>query len=794
MRVATEHRTLIADPGASVDVVVDVVNTGDLIDGVTARLVGLEAAVVRAEPEVLPLFPGASGQITLTIQLPASQPAGLHPVTVEVVSHVSGTTRRHLDLELSVAAQPGLRLSRQPTLVRARRGARYVLAVENTGNVALDVLLAANSPDRCATRFNPTNLRTAPGTVTPVMLAVKGPRMITGTEVDRVVTVDLVGRRADTIPAMEETETEPELTDQTTVVLKQRPLISRGLLTALILLAIIALWAGVFLLGLTQVFSGDPVTKTAPASYFPVSAATGNGGGASAAKGGGAGAAPAGATPKTGLVSPSVGGTISGTVTAKSNSAAVGRILVQAYRMGRKGPVLVSSAATQSDGSYTLAGLFPTTYWLKFSADGFTTTWVPSDPGGSGTSNAVASGTGTTSTGTAGTKVTLTAGSAGIQVVAQGKVDGTNAVVRGAQAQISGDVDRGDALDAVTTTVTARMLDGGKATGKPITDTTDAAGGYTLSGLKAPGTYELSFTTPGYQVTTQTETVTGGEQRLEPTVLLSAHTGHLSGTVTTGTSKTGLGGVTVSTTVDGQDVSVITPTVGSVGTYTFDDLPTPGTYVLTFTAPGHGTATRIVDLGAGENGVANVALTAGTGSVSGTLLGPNGKGIGGATVTVGGTSTNDGATATPSTTTLTSGSVGAFTLSGLVAPGSYTLTFTIDGYRPETVPITLSADKAPAAVTAQLKTQLVKLWGTVTAPNGKTYAGATVTVTDGTHTFQTASSDPDTTLSQGGYLFPSLEPGTYSVTVRAAGYGQQTALVTLTSGTVRRDLVLQAGE
>jgi hypothetical protein len=555
----------------------------------------------------------------------------------------------------------------------------------------------------------------------------------------------------------------------------------------------------VVLLGLTQVFSGDPLTKTAPASYFPVSAATGGSGSDAAGSGSGSGkggAAPAGATPKTGLVSPGVGGTISGTVTARSNSAPVGRILVQAYRMGRTGPVLVSSAATQSDGSYTLAGLFPTTYWLKFSATGFTTTWVPAKPGAGGTTNAVATTGGTGDSTGHGDTVSLAAGAAGIQVTAQGKVDGTNAVVRGAAAQISGDVDRGDALATVSTTVTARMLDGGKATGKPITDTTDANGGYTLSGLKAPGTYELSFTTPGYQVTTQTETVTGGEQRLEPTVLLSAHTGHLSGTVTTGTPKTGLGGVTVSTTVDGQEVSVITPTVGSVGTYTFDNLPTPGTYVVTFTAPGHGTATRIVDLGAGENGVANVTLTAGTGSVSGILLGPDGKGVGGATVTVGGTSTDGGATSTeaPSTTTLTSGSVGAFTLSGLVAPGSYTLTFTSDGYRPETVPITLSADKAPAAVTAQLKTQLVRLWGTVTGPSGKTYAGATVIVTDGAHTWQTASSSPDAALPDGGYLFPALDPGTYSVTVSASGYGQQTAQVTLASGTVRRDLVLQAGE
>lgn len=788
MRVATDHRILTADPGASVDVVVDVVNTGDLIDGVTGRLVGLDAATVRVEPMVLPLFPGAAGQLTLSVQLPASQPAGLHPVTVEVVSHVSGTTTRHLDLELSVAAQPGLRLSRQPALVRSRRGGRFVLAVENTGNVALDVTLGATSPDRCATRFNPASMRIEPGTVTPVMLAVKGPRMITGTELDRVVTVDLVGRRAHSIPAMDEAETEPELTDQASVMLKQRPLISRGLLTALILAGIVGLWAAVFLLGLTQVFAGDPLTKTAPASYFPVAAATGKTGGA-AGGAGTAGVAPAGATPRTGLVSPSVGGTISGVVTAKSNAAPVGRILVQAYRMGRTGPVLVSSAATQSDGSYTLAGLFPTTYWLKFSATGFTTTWAPGPPAG---------GAKTTTTATLATggndRIGLTAAHGGIAVAAQGKVTGLTTVVKGADAQISGDVDPGDSLTPVTTTVTARLLDGGKATGKPITDATDENGGYRLAGLKAPGTYQLSFTTPGYQVTTQTETVTGGEQRLEPTVLLSAHTGQLTGTVTagSGTAKKGLGGVTVTTTVGGQEVSVITPTVGSVGAYSFDGLQTPGTYVVTFAAPGHGTATRIIDLGAGENGVANVTLTAGTGSVSGTLLGPDGKGIGGATVTVGGTDSTAGTTA-PATTTLTTGAVGAFTLSGLAAPGSYTLTFALDGYRPETVPITLTADKAPAAVTAQLRTRLVKLWGSVTTPNGGTYAGGTVVVTDGVHSWQTASSSPSAALPSGGYLFPAIDPGTYSVTVTAPGFGQQTAQVTLTSGTVRRNLVLQAG-
>jgi hypothetical protein len=271
MRVATDHRVVTADPGSTVDIVVDVVNTGDLIDGVTARLVGLGDAVVRVEPMVLPLFPGATGQVTLTVDVPSSQPAGLHPLTVEVVSHVSGTTSQHVDVDLSVSARPGVRLTRDRELVRARRSGRFVLAVENSGNVALDAALTAKTPERTGATFAPASARVEPGEVVPVLLRVKGPRMFTGSELDRAVALTLTARRAHTIPAMDEAETEPELTDDTTVTLKQRPLISRGMLTFLILAAIVAVWAAIFLLGLTQVFKGDPMTKSAPTSYFPLS-------------------------------------------------------------------------------------------------------------------------------------------------------------------------------------------------------------------------------------------------------------------------------------------------------------------------------------------------------------------------------------------------------------------------------------------------------------------------------------------------------------------------------------------
>src|SRR5690606_17746042 len=65
----------------------DIVNTSNVIEGVSARVDGLPADHVSARPLVLPLFPDASGRITLTLGVPEAFPAGRHDVHVEVVAH-----------------------------------------------------------------------------------------------------------------------------------------------------------------------------------------------------------------------------------------------------------------------------------------------------------------------------------------------------------------------------------------------------------------------------------------------------------------------------------------------------------------------------------------------------------------------------------------------------------------------------------------------------------------------------------------------------------------------------------
>lgn len=759
MRVATEHRLVTANPGETVDVRIDVVNTGELIDGVTAHLIGLPDGQISVEPQLLPLFPDAQGQITLSIAVPSHQPAGMHPLTIAVVSHGAGSPTQHVDIDLSVSARPDVRLRAEPQAIRSRRTARFVITVENSGNVALDATLAPTVEDRrTRARFTPETVRVDPGAAVPTILAVKGPRMFTGAEIDRMVTVDLVAKRAHTIPAMDETETGPELDRQVVVRLRQKPLISRGLLTALILMGIVGLWAAIFLLGLTQVLAGDPMTKTAPASFFPA-AANGSGGGAGAAgEGGDAGAAaPAGAMPKTGLLPAGVGGEISGVVTALSDQLPAGRITVQAYREGRGGLQQVSSAATQTDGTYTLAGLFPTSYKLKFSADGYRPVWYPA-----------------ASSGRAAEPVT---------VDAQGKHDGVNVVIEGKPASISGNIDPGDALGPVTTTVVAR-LSGAASDTKPVARAVVTDNAYRLTNLPAPATYELSFTAAGYQTTKVLTKVAGGEARQQPDVVLDSGMGSISGSVTDGQNP--LGNVTVSTTVASQEVAVVTPTAGQVGAFTLDNLPTPGTYMLTFSSPDHGSRTVIVDLDAGASrSNVRVRLTAGTGCAIGTVRDGDDKPLGGVHVVVGGSAVSGGsldADTLPSTTTLTEGAVGTFSICGLDAPGEYTLSFSRDGFASETATIGLTANGAPPKLNVTLGTRLGAIRGTVTGPNGRTYVGATVTATDGATSWTTTSSSAGGALANGGYLLTSLQPGTYSVTVSGDGIKQQTAMVTVTSG------------
>ena len=807
MRVSSDSTLVDLAPGSSADVILDVINTGAVIDGVTARVVGLPERQVSTTPPVLALFPEATGRMTVSLGLPPAFPAGRHPVTVEVHSRQAGTGPEYLDLDLLVPPQAAFEIFSRPQVARAHRTARFVLTVSNNGNVPLDVALSAVDAEKALTiTFDPGRVIVEPGHAQDVMLEIRGPRMLLGSEIDRPAAVTATAVRAvpdtpagnphagpiavpipgptlDPIADPDDADPDGDSPDEQTitVTLRQRPWLTRGLLTSLILLTIIGLWAALFLFGLREVFTQDPATKTAPKSFFAATVIlAGSTQGAQAAQAApstptapapGEPTTPAGdaaqsatsitssptppppgppppsALPKDGAMPPGLGGTIAGTVRAASSGEPVGRILVDALRQDAAGTlVLQSSVATQADGSYQLAGLFPTQYVLRFSADGFTPVYYPSAADQSGA-----------------TQVTATVG----QVTA-----GTDVVIAGLPASVTGSVDLGDTLQPLVTTVTVRATQGPTAGQDVATTTTDAANAYSIPNLPAPAVYELSLTAPGYQPSIVTTSVDGGAARIQPTVLLSAGNGSIAGMVTDGTTP--LGGITVATTVNKTAVSTGTPTTGAVGQFVLGDLPTPATYVLTVSGPGYGQATVVVDLGPGEQKPdLAVTLSSGTGTLTGQLVDTAGAGIGGATVNVGGMANP------PTTNTLTAGAVGAFSLAGLPSGGGLTLTFTHPGFAETTVPVP-AGNAVPLTVT--MAGSQGRIAGTVTSAFGVPISGATVTATDGQRTWPVTSTAGSSGSAAGGYVITELPAGPFTVTAKVGDGPSQTALVTVTAG------------
>lgn len=738
MRVRADTQLLDLAPGGAGEVCLEVDNTSQVIDGVSARVIGLPSGQVVTTPSVLPLFPDTTGTMRLKLAVPPTFPAGTHPVTVELTSRAEAHEPALVDLDLVVARAPQLALRAHPASARGRRRARYRMEVLNRGNVDLDVDLSlSEDTGKLQGSFTPAQLAVPPGQVATSLLAVRAPRLLFGSPLNRPLQV--IGDAGATQASVP-------------LVFQQLPRVSRGLLVAGILVAIVALWALAFLLGLAKIAGSDPLTKTAPPSFFVSSAA--------ATSALGPGVAPGSMLPKSGILPPGVGGVVTGQVSAVSDGSGVGRVVVEALRSTPTGGLsLVSSAATQSDGTFTLSGLFPGQYYLRFSALGYRTVWYPN--------SATASGA---------RQLTVSSGVA---------TQGANAKIAGLPASITGSVDPGDVTSHVATTVVARPIEGAQAGAAVARAVTSANNTFALGPLPAPDTYQLSYSAAGYQTTTVIDRVAGGQQRIDPTVLLSAGSGSIGGIVSD--NGAGLGGVVVTTTVAGQTFSSGSPTMGAVGRYLLTGLPTPDTYVLTFTKQGYGTRTEVVDLGPGEtNANVSVSMVGGTGSVSGQVVDSSGAGLGGAQVSVGGTPTP------VSTTSLTTGSVGLFAISGLPAPGSYTITVSLAGYSPATVPITLSNAVAPS-VTITLTQSVGQISGQVLLPTGSPAVGASVTVTNGAQKWTATTVDASGSTPAGSYLVSGLAPGSYSVTATMSGYGQQTGIVHLAAGgTPSMDLTLQA--
>ena len=125
------------------------------------------AAWIEAEPEVLSLFPGAEGTVTIHFRPPKSPntPPGPTPFGVKVVSGEDPTGSAVEEGVLTVGRFADRSVEIYPVTQRGRRKGEFQIAVDNRGNAPIEVEFSGSDPENaCRYAFAQGALTVEPGT------------------------------------------------------------------------------------------------------------------------------------------------------------------------------------------------------------------------------------------------------------------------------------------------------------------------------------------------------------------------------------------------------------------------------------------------------------------------------------------------------------------------------------------------------------------------------------------------------------------------------------------------------
>jgi hypothetical protein len=672
--------------GVPFEIIVQVQNDEQIIKEVNARpgLIPTEAYVSR--PLVVSLFPGETADIQLEITLPRETPAGLYQLPVEMRDENGqiGT----LTADIQVAPFDELSVSVSPRVTAAGSKASFVVTTTNRGNRPTGVSLTAADADR-ALQFTiePRRAQLEGGQAVAFSVNAKGKRPWVGNAVPRAIQIDIATRSN---------------TTSETVTFTQKPRLSRGLLTALILLSIILIWALVFSAGFRSALAGQEPKKSVKSGWIE------------------------GSKPD-----PSISiGSISAKIVADSDGRPLARMIISAELVDKSRPATASSS--DEDGAVTLSGLTTGVYRLTVSGDGYidqilsdTIRVVPSDE--------------------------PLALSKDIEMV-------------GLPASIKGITSGGD--PAPVSTVEARLMINEVPTSQVISATSDATGLFSLDNLPSPGRYRLTFTATGFEPIQLFQEVAAGETVTMPTVKLQAGPGSITGMVV---DQNGipLGGAAITATAGSDVVSSVTPTSGAeIGKFILGELRTPATYLVQVSLEGYGTQTLTMKVGPGEGFALtnSIIMSKGTGIVRGAVTDINRNAIGGVSVTA------SNGSIVGQTVSVDSG--GFYSLSGLVAPGNYILTFSKEGYLPEVIGVSLSSSLGASTSNVVLRPANSAVTGTIVSSSGTAVPGATIIATSGLTSLSTLSTDPN-----GDFRLQGLTSGWWTVTIAATNFQESVVLI-----------------
>ncbi|WP_433750424.1 carboxypeptidase regulatory-like domain-containing protein [Falsibacillus pallidus] len=239
----------------------------------------------------------------------------------------------------------------------------------------------------------------------------------------------------------------------------------------------------------------------------------------------------------------------------------------------------------------------------------------------------------------------------------------------------------------------------------------------------------------------------------------------ISGTISSTLGGT-IGGATVEILNIGSQV-IATATADINGFYSIDGIA-PGSYRLRASQTNYSTGQIGFTAVAGTPQTVDLSLVPNPGALSGTVLdGSNQDPIPNTSIRI---INNSGITVA---TARTDGS-GTYSIPSL-APGSYTVVFTSDGYANKVTGAIIST-----GLITSLNVELDKLSGAVQGAISSTLgplANAEISVTLNNIGVATTTSD-----SNGNYFVGNLSPNVYNIVVNASGYARQTAGVIVNAG------------
>lgn len=162
-----EQPSLAVAPGEQAHCVVQIRNTGSIVDQFAVDVIGDAQKWATAEPRVVNLMPGDVGTVALTFAPPRSADAraGQTPFGVRVKSREDPEGSVVDEGVITVAAFMELRAEVTPRTSHGRMNGRHELVIDNLGNAPAEVeLIATDTEERLSFRFRQPTLTVDPGT------------------------------------------------------------------------------------------------------------------------------------------------------------------------------------------------------------------------------------------------------------------------------------------------------------------------------------------------------------------------------------------------------------------------------------------------------------------------------------------------------------------------------------------------------------------------------------------------------------------------------------------------------